>query len=56
MIAIIFFGSMTLLSQKGEFGLRYVPVFTKFDINTSAGGKLVGDVILGYGLGAITGF
>ncbi|MEP7322156.1 MAG: porin family protein [Saprospiraceae bacterium] len=43
-------------AQTVEFGLRFMPVFTKFDINTSTGGRIIGDVDLGYGVGATLGF
>ncbi len=56
MIVFAFFKTVTLNGQKAEFGLRYMPVFTKFDINTSTGGKMEGDIELGYGVGAILGF
>ncbi len=39
-----------------EFGLRFMPAFTKFDINTSTGSKINGDVQLGYGVGAVLGY
>lgn len=56
LIAFTFLKIVTLNGQKGEFGLRYMPVFTKFDINTSTGGKISGDIELGYGIGALLGF
>ena len=56
LIAFTFFKIVILNGQKGEFGLRYMPVFTKFDINTSTGGKIAGDIELGYGIGALLGF
>jgi hypothetical protein len=43
-------------AQKGEFGLRFMPTVSNFDIQTSEGGKISGDATLGYGAGAILGF
>ncbi|MEO5582230.1 MAG: porin family protein [Saprospiraceae bacterium] len=53
----VLFGTIILLkAQNVEFGIRFMPAFTKFDINTSTGGRIVGDVDLGYGVGAHLGY
>jgi hypothetical protein len=53
---IIFITAMGARSQGVEFGLRFMPAFTKFDINTSSGNTIKGDIDLGYGVGALLGF
>lgn len=44
------------VAQNVQFGLRFMPAFTKFDINSSNGNTIKGDVDLGYGVGALLGF
>jgi len=53
---ILLTASIPASSQSGEFGLRFMPAFTKFDINTSSGNTIKGDIDLGYGVGALLGF
>jgi Outer membrane protein beta-barrel domain len=43
-------------AQKGEFGLRFMPTVSNFDIQTSEGGKISGDATLGYGAGVVLGY
>ena len=45
----------TLMSsaQKGEIGMRVMPTFSSFDMQTSSGGTVSGEVTLGYGIGAL---
>ena len=53
---IILITAIGARSQGVEFGLRFMPAFTKFDINTSSGNTIKGDIDLGYGVGALLGF
>jgi len=53
---LIFVNVLPAKGQSVEFGLRFMPAFTKFDINTFDDGKIKGDIDLGYGVGAILGF
>ena len=39
-----------------EFGFRFMPTFSSFDMQTSSGGTVKGEVTLGYGTGAVMGF
>ena len=39
-----------------ELGARFMPTFSSFDMKTSTGGTIKGDVTLGYGVGAMMGF
>lgn len=58
LLAIFILSGVALAAkaQSAEFGLRFMPAFTKFDINTSSGGTIKGDVNMGYGLGALLGY
>lgn len=38
-----------------EFGARFMPTFSSFDMQTSSGGTVKGEVTLGYGVGALLG-
>jgi hypothetical protein len=61
---IIYFCTLALLiasvikadAQKVEFGLRFMPTITSFDMKTSSGGTVKGEVTFGYGVGALLGF
>lgn len=47
----------TILSaQHVEFGARFMPTFSQFDVQTSEGGTVDGTVTLGYGGGIFLGF
>jgi opacity protein-like surface antigen len=39
-----------------EFGFRFMPTFSSFDMQTSSGGTIKGEVTLGYGVGGMLGF
>jgi hypothetical protein len=43
-------------SQKAEFGVRLMPTISSFDVTTSTGNTVKGDIMLGYGVGALLGF
>jgi hypothetical protein len=43
-------------AQKGELGLRFMPTFSSFQLKTSAGNTVTGEVSLGYGFGVFGGF
>ncbi len=43
-------------AQSVEFGLRFMPTVSSFDMQTSSGGTIKGEVTLGYGVGALLGF
>ncbi len=43
-------------AQKGEFGVRFMPTISNFDIQTSDGGKVSGDATIGMGAGIFLGF
>jgi hypothetical protein len=38
-----------------EFGIRFMPTFSSFDMETSSGGTVKGEVTFGYGMGAVLG-
>ena len=43
-------------NKKGEFGIRFMPTFSSFDMKTSSGGTVQGEVTLGYGVGGFLAF
>ncbi len=53
---LLFLVTPGLQAQKGEFGVRFMPTISNFEVQTSAGGKVSGDATLGYGAGVILGF
>lgn len=55
-IALLFACTYHVDAQKGEFGLRLMPTFSAFELQTSSGGKVKGEVTLGFGIGALLGF
>jgi opacity protein-like surface antigen len=59
-IAFLFYitiGSISRMqAQSTEFGIRFMPAFTKFDIITSTGGTIVGDIDASFGIGAHLGY
>lgn len=42
--------------KKIEIGIRFMPTFTSLDIKSASGGTIKGNVVFGYGAGAILGF
>jgi opacity protein-like surface antigen len=41
--------------HRGELGFRFMPTFSSFEMQTSSGGVVKGEVTLGYGIGAMLG-
>ncbi len=54
--ALLFVTTSKVNAQKGEFGLRFMPTVSAFDMQTSSGGVVKGEATLGYGVGALLGF
>ena len=58
----IFFAVLFLLSttkaeaQRAEFGLRFMPTFSSFELKTSSGSTVKGTANFGFGAGAFLGF
>jgi opacity protein-like surface antigen len=48
--------TINLNAQSGQFGLRFMPTFSKFDIKTSTGGTIKGEGTFGLGFGAFLGY
>jgi opacity protein-like surface antigen len=48
--------SLKTQAQKGEFGIRFMPTFSSFDLRNSSGNTIKGEVTLGYGGGIFLGF
>lgn len=55
-IAFFFGGVLAANAQKAEFGLRFMPTVSSFDVQSSSGGKIKGEATLGFGFGALLGF
>ncbi len=54
---ILLTGSIsTANAQKAEFGVRLMPTFSTFDLKTSGGNSIKGEVVYGFGVGAFFGF
>lgn len=43
-------------AQKGEFGVRFMPTFSSFDVNSSSGGTIAGEVNYGWGAGILLAY
>jgi len=54
--ALLFVTTSKVNAQKAEFGMRFMPTVSNFDMQTSSGGTVKGEVTLGYGVGALLGF
>jgi len=54
--ALLVVGALQVNAQKAELGFRFMPTFSSFDMQTSSGGIVKGEVTLGYGAGALLGF
>lgn len=56
-LLIVFFSVISLdaKSQSAEFGVRFMPTYSAFDVKTTEGGLIKGTVTLGYGVGAFVG-
>lgn len=55
-ILLVFsFFSPFLHAQKGEFGVRFMPTVSNFDVQSSDGGKVTGEATIGMGAGIFLG-
>lgn len=54
--AFLFAFTIKADAQKAEFGLRFMPTFSSFEMKNAGGGTVKGDVTMGFGLGALLGF
>lgn len=48
--------NITFAQKKAEFGIRYMPTISDFDIQSSDGNTVNGEASIGYGVGAFLGF
>lgn len=56
-VALFFFmGGITVNAQKAEIGFRFMPTISSFNMQTSSGGVVKGEAVLGYGVGGFVGF
>lgn len=42
--------------QKGEFGVRFMPTISSFDVQSSSGGRISSDATIGFGAGIFLGY
>ncbi len=57
LLAIVLMTTINAEAQKKvEFGIRYMPNISSFDMKTSSGGTVSGTATLGHGVGAFLGF
>ncbi len=54
--ALLLLSLTKLDAQKMEFGLRYMPTFSSFEVFTPGNGRQIGDYTNGYGFGATLGY
>lgn len=55
-IILIVLSSIQVKAQKTEFGIRFMPTLTGFDINTPTGATFEGKQKNGYGIGVLLGY
>jgi outer membrane autotransporter protein len=55
-IALLLVSALKADAQKGEFGVRFMPTFSSFDMQTSDGNTVSGSLSIGYGVGVFGGF
>jgi opacity protein-like surface antigen len=55
LIMIVMQCSSVMSAQTVELGIRYMPTFSNFYLKTSTGGKVAGNVNLGFGVGGVVG-
>lgn len=53
LFTVLFLSSAIITAQSFELGLRYMPTFNNFDLQTSSGGTVKGKTTLGYGIGGL---
>lgn len=56
MTAILIISTVKADAQRAEFGIRFMPTFSAFDLNTSNGETVSGSATFGMGYGALLGF
>jgi hypothetical protein len=54
-IGLLILNVHKIKAQSVELGLRFMPTISSFDLNSSGGGKVNGEVTLGYGIGGFLG-
>jgi len=54
-VILFLFASNVNAQKKAEFGIRYMPNVSSFELNTSSGGIIKGEATIGYGIGAFLG-
>ena len=55
-VALLFAFTTPAKAQKAEFGFRYMPTFSSFDMQASDGNTIKGEVTVSHGLGVLLGY
>lgn len=55
-MAILSISSSSAIAQKGEFGVRLMPTFSSFDVTSSTGGNIDGEITFGWGAGILLAY
>lgn len=55
-VALMSMYASNAYAQKGEFGVRFMPTFSSFDVNSSEGGTIDGEVTFGWGAGILLAY
>jgi Outer membrane protein beta-barrel domain len=55
-VALILMNTLPIQAQSVEFGLRFMPTFSTFQIFTPSTGRLNSDLSTGYGIGGFVGY
>jgi hypothetical protein len=55
-VALFLMSSLAIQAQSVEFGVRFMPTFSTFQIFTPTTGRLNSDLSVGYGLGGFVGY
>jgi opacity protein-like surface antigen len=54
--SLFMFSSAAYAQKKAEFGIRYMPTISDFDLQSSEGNTISSEASIGYGVGAFLGF
>lgn len=55
-MALMFLSAMNADAQKAEFGFRFMPTISSFELKTYTGGTVKGDATFGFGVSALLGY
>lgn len=56
LVVLILLCTLNINAQRAEFGLRFMPTYSSFDLQTSTGGNVKGEAKFNFGVGGFLGF